>query len=81
MWMPETHLSLAVTLTLTVALTRCVDACKSAMRKDAGGHTVQEPSNGSLPAACLLPCSKIGSFVGKCIDVRGEQLDEQGELF
>ena len=51
------------------------------MRKDAGGHTLQEPSNGSLPAACLLPCSKIGFFAGKCIDVHGEQLDEQGELF
>jgi len=63
------------------APTRCVDACKSVMLKDAGGHTLQEASNGSLPAACLLPCSKIGSFVGKCIDVRGEQLDEQGELF
>ena len=80
--MPETHPFLALTLAPALALTRCVDACKSAMRKYAGGHTLQEPSNGSLPpAACLLPCSKIGSFVGKCIDVRGEQLDEQGELF
>ena len=79
--MPETHPSLALTLTLALALTRCVDACKSVMRNNAGGHTSQKPSNGSLPAACLLPCSKIGSFVGKCIDVRGEQLDEQGELF
>ena len=51
------------------------------MRKDVEGRTLQEPSNGSLPAPCLLPCSKIGSFVGKCIDVRGQQLDEQGELF
>ena len=79
--MPETHPFLALTLAPALALTRCVDACKSAMRKNVGGHTLQEPSNGSLPAACLLPCSKIGSFVGKCIDVRGEQLDEQGDLF
>ena len=59
---------------------RCVDACLKAMHKDAG-HVLQKPSNGSVPAACELPCSKVGSFVGKCVDVRGEQLDEQGELF
>ena len=68
-------------MTLALALSRCVDACTRAMRKDVGGHALQEPSNRSQPAACLLPCSKIGSFVGKCIDVRGEQLDEQGESF
>ena len=59
---------------------KCVDACKSAMRKN-GSQILQEPSNGSRPEVCLMPCLKVGSFNGKCVDVRGEQLDELGELF